>query len=126
MKMTPELRDKDLDGGFGALRAAAPIPSAALLVRIEADAEAERLKRHDPRKSVRPAPPLWSRLIAVLGGGPAFAGLVGATVAGVWLGVAQPAPVSVVTDEIAVVLGADFGFDQIELIPTLDLFSAEG
>ncbi|MEP1765222.1 MAG: hypothetical protein ABJJ53_01000 [Sulfitobacter sp.] len=69
----------DLEAAFDAARAApAPMP-AALSARIVADALA-----HQPRK------PLWTRMLAAIGGPAGLGGLMTATVAGFWLGVAPP------------------------------------
>ncbi|MDF0602888.1 hypothetical protein P1J78_19270 [Psychromarinibacter sp. C21-152] len=84
------LDEAELDRLFEAARSAAPAPSDALLARVMAEAEAEMPVAH-----VAPAPPARRRgwlagLIAGVGGWPAAAGLVGAAVTGVAIGVASP------------------------------------
>lgn len=65
---------------------------------------------------------LWARLSGALGGAPALAGLAAATVAGLWLGFAQPTPVQAVADG----LWPDGQFDTVELFPGDDLLLTEG
>lgn len=69
----------DLEATFDAARAGPPQMPDGLLARIVADAEA-----------VQPQVPLWRRLMAAVGGPAGLGGLVTATVAGFWLGVAPP------------------------------------
>ncbi|WP_299411853.1 hypothetical protein [uncultured Sulfitobacter sp.] len=70
----------DLEAAFDAARAApAPLPDD-LAARILADAQA-----HQPRK------PIWQRIIAAVGGPAGVGGLVTATAAGFWFGIAPPA-----------------------------------
>jgi hypothetical protein len=79
-----------LDALFGAARKAHPEPSAALLARIAADAEAvaaDRARQAVARPARGGALRGW---LSALGGWPAVAGLATATVAGVWIGYAQP------------------------------------
>jgi hypothetical protein len=72
----------DLEMAFEAARAApAPLPDD-LAARIVADAIA-----HQPRK------PLLARILGAIGGPAGLGGLVTATVAGFWLGVAPPTEV---------------------------------
>jgi hypothetical protein len=89
--------DDELDHLFTAARNAAPRPGAPLMGRIAADAE-----RH------LPASP-WQRLWNAVGRWPAAAGFVAAALAGVWIGVARPAPVEVV-------IGLQ-GYDLADLMP---------
>ncbi|MBT8408818.1 MAG: dihydroorotate dehydrogenase [Alphaproteobacteria bacterium] len=85
--MTEEKENVDnlLEGFFEAGRGDAPVASADLMERIYADALAEI-----------PAPPaparagLLARISEAIGGWPAMAGLATATVAGIWIGYAQP------------------------------------
>lgn len=77
--------DDPLDSFFEAARAAQPRPDADLTARVLADAAAMQPK---PAAPVRPAKSGW---FGAIGGWPALAGLVTATVAGVSIGVADPA-----------------------------------
>ena len=70
----------DLEALFEDARAQPPEMPDSLGTRIVADALA-----HQPRV------PLWRRVIAAVGGPAGFGGLVTATVAGFWIGVAPPA-----------------------------------
>jgi hypothetical protein len=70
----------DLEAALEAARAAPPQMSAALAARIGDDA-----LHYLPRER------LWRRILAAVGGPAGLGGLVTATVAGFWLGVAPPA-----------------------------------
>ena len=69
----------DLEALFEDARAQPPQMPDGLAERIVADALA-----HQPRG------PLWRRVMAAVGGPAGFGGLVTATVAGLWIGVAPP------------------------------------
>jgi hypothetical protein len=115
------MRDIDLDDLFAAVRDSAPRPSAALMARVEADAAAAQAAR-------RPAPahPAKARRrtgwIQALGGRGVLAGLASAALAGLWLGVAKPAPVQALTEAYA----PETALGSVELIPSLDAFGTEG
>jgi hypothetical protein len=64
-------------------------------------------------------------MLAALGGTPVAAGLAGSILAGVWIGLAQPALLSGLTDRLGGLAGA-VTLDSVELIPALDPFAAEG
>lgn len=107
------MTDDDLDSLFAAARAAPAQPSAALSFRVLADAAEER-PRPVPAM-VRPARPgFLARLGTVFGGGGALAGMVTATLAGFWIGFAQPADFSL----MAAVLNAETA--EIDLMPGID------
>lgn len=84
-----------LEDFFAAARAQRPEPDADLLARIAAEAEAAAAARARPAparpsgQSGRPGGGLGGWLAAI-GGWPAAAGLATATVAGLWIGYAQP------------------------------------
>jgi hypothetical protein len=116
--------DTDLDDLFAAARADVPVPSPALMSRVLADADAAQ-----PRPAPRVAAPVlrgawFATLVAALGGAGAMAGLATATVAGLWIGLAQPAPVAALTQSLWPAAEADI----VELLPDLDgvLTDAEG
>jgi hypothetical protein len=118
-----EMRDDELELFFEAGRAAAPVPSAALLERVLADAQA-----HQPQRApavARPAPGrrTWAGLLAALGGWPAVAGLASVTVAGIWLGYAAPGGLDGVT---AALWPAQDGYDVVDMIPSYDGLLGEG
>ncbi|MEO1779805.1 MAG: dihydroorotate dehydrogenase [Pseudomonadota bacterium] len=78
--------DKEFEAFFDAARRTAPQPSADLVARILAEAEAAQ-----PKAAPTPErPPWWRSLLEGLGGAPAIGGLLTATVAGLWIGAAQP------------------------------------
>ena len=85
------MQDTDLDDLFAKARADSPVPSAALVTRILDDADAIQQSRAAPAHS--PEQRRRFSWIAAIGGGGVFAGLATATLAGLWLGIAQPAPV---------------------------------
>lgn len=118
--------DIDLEDLFLQARAAAPLPSAGLVARIEADAEAEQARRVGGAAPARKRPSVWARFVAALGGGGVLAGLATTTLAGVWVGMAEPAPLSVLTDKVSVMIVGAADYDQIELIPADDPFLTEG
>jgi hypothetical protein len=107
------MTDDDLDSLFAAARANAPRPPAALVARVLADADA-RPAAASPAPPQRSAPGFWASLGALFGGGGALAGMVTATLAGVWFGFAQPVELgamsALLTDDSA----------AIELMPGLD------
>lgn len=114
--------DSELGLFFEAMRRDAPAPSAALLARVIADAEAEARLRAAPPCPV-PAGPGWlGRLVAGLGGWGVVAGLTAATLAGVWLGffVSTEAP------ELLSMLASEESYELVELIPSLDAWLTEG
>lgn len=124
--MMNDRQDEDLEALFAAARAAAPQPSAALLARVVADAYAEQpAGRADPGP-IPTAGGAFRRWFAGLGGGPVWAGLASVAVAGIWIGFAQPAPVSSLTERVSEALGQDDAFDYVELIPSFDALAVEG
>ncbi len=93
--MTDERRnEQELEALFAAARRDAPTPSADLMARVLADAEAAQAQAQaaPAARPTRPAArPRWRQVVDLLGGWPAMAGLATAGVAGLWLGVAPPA-----------------------------------
>lgn len=83
------LGDTALDEIFAAARAQTPDPSAGLVARILADAESAQAARERPMVPMARSSP-WSRFVEGLGGWTSLAGLVTATLAGVWLGFVSP------------------------------------
>jgi len=85
------LGDAALDEIFAAARAREPGPSGALMARILADAEAAQDARFETARPTAVArPSRWARFVEGLGGWGSLAGLVTATMAGVWLGFVSP------------------------------------
>lgn len=92
------MQDSDLDDLLAAARADRPRPSDGLMARVIADAD--RLQPRAAPARPRAAPPragLWAWLSGAFGGPGALAGMAAATLAGLWVGVVQPAPLSTLT-----------------------------
>lgn len=113
-----EMTDHDLDRLLDAARGGGPAPSDALMARVMADAVAAQ-----SRKVVRPALrirqgyrslQLLDRLAAAFGGAGALAGVCSAMVAGIFIGIAQPAPVAALTSVL--LTGTQVG--TVDLFPT--------
>lgn len=85
--MSDKDRDTELEAFFGAARDTAPVPGDDLVARVLADAAAVQPRQ---QRIARPARQSWFR---ALGGWPSLAGLATATIAGVTIGVADPATV---------------------------------
>lgn len=99
-----------LDAYFEAGRKMGDVPTAALLGRIMADAEAQ-LVGPDP---LTPRAGFFASLRDAIGGWPTLAGLATAGVAGVWIGFSQPAGLDLVAEQI---WGADEATYLVDLLP---------
>lgn len=117
-----EMTDADLDALLAGARDHAPVPSDALMARVMVDAIAVQQNVVAPA-AVRPrvaspaerSPVRWfERLAAVFGGTGALAGVSLATVAGVFIGIVQPAPVAAVTSALLV----EMHLETVELFPS--------
>lgn len=112
MMMTDPKMDM-LDDIFAQVRAVAPTPSDDLVARVLADAETADQKVAAPA----PRPGFFAGLLEAVGGWPSVGGLVAATAAGIWVGVAPPASVEDFTastfgDSVAIgVFAEDLDFD---------------
>ena len=115
--------DNAFDDLLAGAKAGDPVPSAALMARVLADAT-----RLQPALAAPPRRPavrgFFASLIAAIGGGGALAGLATATATGLWIGVAQPAPFAVLTGAI----WAGPEDVSVDLIPDLEgmLSDADG
>ena len=118
------MQDTDLDSLFAAARAERPSPSAGLTARITADADAVQAEFGSAPIPARRR--LCAGWIAAMGGNGVLAGLATATLAGLWLGFSQPAPVLTLTQAVSDAYAADAGLGSVELIPSLDAFGLEG
>lgn len=114
-----ELDDADLDGLFAAARDETPMPSAELVGRVLADAEAVQAGFVAPA-AARPA--RFGGLIAALGGWPALAGLATAAVAGITIGIVSPETVDTLSGGA---LGLA-GYDVNDLLPSYADLLGEG
>lgn len=103
-----------------AARAAAPRPSSDLLDRIAADAALSQPRAGLPRAGA-PSRGVWGQMLDSLGGWPTIGGLITATVAGVYIGIAQPGLIGIGTDVLD-----DTDFVTTELWPGDNLFFEEG
>lgn len=111
-----------LDAVFAAARDRVPEAPATLLARVEADALRVMDERQAAVPAARPAwRGFWAGLSEALGGRGALAGLVTATLAGLWLGFSPPQGLATLTQSVTQsVLGASTSLDGLDLIPTLD------
>ena len=115
--MMTDRNDDMLDDIFAQARAVAPTPSDDLIARVMAGAALPKPVLHPaPRRS------LGQQVLDLLGGWTAVSGLVTATCAGVWIGVAPPSSVQDYTatyfgDEISVSI-----FSEDTVFATGDFF----
>jgi hypothetical protein len=111
----------DLDDLFASAKSAAMQPSAALMARVLADADAvQAAALRKPAAAPQPKPGILAALAALFGGSAALAGVGSAAVAGVFLGFVQPSALSSVG-----ALWASASVDQIDLMPGVDAVLAE-
>lgn len=78
-----------LETDFAALKAQTSPPGDDLMARVVADAQAEQTAFMAPPVVARQ--PARVRFMALIGGWPSMAGLATAGLAGIWIGMAQPA-----------------------------------
>ena len=114
-------RPDPLDDAFHALKTHASPPRDDLMSRVLADADAVQADFLAPPKPVRA--PLSTRFLAVIGGWPSMAGLATAGLAGVWIGVSQPA--ALVQTSEALIYG-DVSGALVDLDPYLGLSEPDG
>ena len=101
-----------------AMNAAAPsdVPQA-LMARILADAA-----RVQPRSRPAPPPLRFGQVLADLfGGAGVLAGMATAACAGIYLGLAQPSALGLLT----LALAGESAVDQLDFMPSIDTFLAE-
>jgi len=95
--------DARMEAALDAARMDGPEPSAALMARVLADAEAAQAgfapRMHRPARRT-----YLHQLLDALGGWPAVAGLSMAGVAGIWLGIS---PIAGVSETLAGYLGVE-------------------
>ena len=121
-----ELTDSELDRLLANAAASGPEPSEALLARVMADADAVLAERGAGAglAPVGAVPRGWLRSFAdAIGGWPAIAGLATATVAGIWIGYAQPGSVSGIADGF---LATGASYDLGDFMPEYDTLLVEG
>lgn len=106
--------DDMLEDLFAQARDRAPEVSDDLMSRVLADAEMAQ----NMLPVVQPEPGLGKRLLDLIGGWPTLGGLVAATIAGFWVGVAPPVAVEDLTvgligDTVSVSLFSESDFLEI-------------
>lgn len=112
----------ELDLLFAAAKVQGLTPSDALMARILADAALHQPGQTAPRTcAVAEQIGFWGRLAAALGGAGVLAGLGTAAVAGVMIGFAEPAALSMVTGGIY-----ETTADAVDIVPSLDAFLTDG
>ncbi|MDE3079765.1 MAG: dihydroorotate dehydrogenase [Paracoccaceae bacterium] len=120
-----------LDAYIATARTEVPALPDALVARILADAamvQAGRGRTAGPvAVAARRRGGLWPALAAMIGGRGALAGLLSATLAGLWLGFSPPAQLAPLTRSITQsVLGDTATLDGLDLIPAIDSVLTEG
>ena len=113
------MQDSNLDDLFEAARAPVAVP-AALMARVLADADAVQAVA---QPLLRRRPRLMAGLLAAIGGIGGLAGLSTAAMAGVWIGFAQPAALTALTDTF---LTAEMATETVNILPGFDDFLDEG
>ena len=98
MAMT-DRENQEIEALFAEVRALRPEPPDDLMARILAEAEALAVGRESPLPAT-PARLGWRDWLGALGGWPVVGGLVASTVAGLWIGAAQPPSLSDLVPEI--------------------------
>lgn len=89
MSMTESHDHSDLDALFALGRSGGAEPSVDLMARVMADADAVLLHHAVPvARALKARPPVWSQLVQALGGWGGIGGLLTASFAGLWLGLA--------------------------------------
>lgn len=110
--MTMTDRDEmDLDDLLAEARQQRPEPGPDLMARILADSE-RAAAEWKPGRPVPATGGAWRDWLRLLGGWPTVGGLVASTLAGLWIGVAQPATLSDLADsvwgeQVSVTVGVD-------------------
>ena len=113
-----------LDDMLAGLARVHTAPWDDLEARVLADAvsvQAERAALQPPSRQMA-GPSVWVRLVRAFGGGPATAGLGTAAIAGVLLGIWQPASVA----SMAAPVWETATEGTVDLLPDADDFLAEG
>ncbi len=116
---------RDLDDLFAEARErAAPAPPA-LLARVLEDAYAGQVV-----PAPAPAPRRWRMFGWLAGlipaGGAALSGLAVSALAGLWIGFAAPTPFDASLGRVSEALWSAAPLENVELIPSLDGWAAEG
>lgn len=113
--------DLELKSFFDAAHSNAPQPSDDLMARILADAALHQPVPTQPMTHTPVRPGLRERVLGVLGGWRAVAGLATATVAGVWIGFAAPGGI----DTYTATLVETSGYEVTDLMPSIHSYLLE-
>jgi hypothetical protein len=111
-----EMTEGDLEAFFRAAHDTAPEPDEAFLARVTADAAGVRREGR-----VRQTSPL-RQVFEAIGRWRGAGGLVAAGLAGLWIGLAPPAPIS---DPVRTIWGAETGADLLDEALVASLASLE-
>lgn len=115
--------DDFLDGFLAAARQAAPEPSADLLARVLADAEAQMAQRAAPPLPAAPVGAgIWAGIMSAVGGWRAMGGLATAAVTGVWIGFSGAEPLADAAGGLFA-QGASDTLASISLLPEDDVLA---
>lgn len=106
-------QDDILDGMLAEAAAQQPVPSAGLISRIVADADAVQSKPQPFRPAMVAKAGWLATLADWFGGGMSLAGMSAAAAAGLYLGVAQPASVLALTELVT----GSTTIDSLDLLP---------
>lgn len=117
------MSEDHLDSLFAAARAEPLRPPPGLSARVLDDAARHMAFAAPPpallSRAAPPRPGLWAALSTAFGGGGALAGMVTATVAGFYIGFAQPIDTGIVTAVLAGdAAGGEIG--QLDMMPGID------
>jgi len=122
-----QLKDFELDDLFETARNTAPVPSADLVARMMADADAELSANARAKSSSVPVKRgLFAGILTGIGGWPAVAGLATATVAGVMIGAATPDTLDALDNLSGGYLASVTGYELDDLVPSLGDLLVEG
>ncbi|WP_309668378.1 dihydroorotate dehydrogenase [Tabrizicola sp.] len=116
-----EMQDDDLTDLFVGLRHREPVPTAALMERVLANAVQAQQPVADLRVRAVRYPGLWSRIAGQFGGVTAVAGLCSAALIGLVIGYSDPTTVDYLTNGLS-----DDMPESMDMFPTADFLSTEG
>lgn len=111
------MQDDGIDDLLALAARERPVPSAALIDRVLADAVGA-LPAPGP-VPVRARPGLLARLSAALGGGPVLAGVCSSVLVGLAVGYLNPASADYLTGTLT-------GAEAVDLFPSVDALLTEG
>lgn len=106
------MKEAELDTLLAQARTAPRDAPPGLMDRVLADGLALQSTRHAAAREPARRGRFWHGFLEAIGGRGALAGLMTAAVAGLWLGLAAPAPVAALTESL---LPAE-GPDMVELL----------